>query len=165
MTEGQWFAVMAKPRQETTAALQLRRQGYEVILPLLEVRKRQQGKWVLVTEPLFPGYLFVYLVLGQDDPSPIRSTIGCRGLVRIGAGYVPVPSAVMAPLLSLSTTPNEAEVLFREGDQVAIASGPFAGVQGIFKLTKGSDRAEVLISLLGQERPIVVAVDDLAPAQ
>ena len=163
MTDGQWFAVMAKPRQETTAALQLRRQGYEVMLPLLEVRKRRQGKWALATEPLFPGYLFVYLVLGQDDPSPIRSTIGCRGLVRIGAGYVPVPSAVMAPLLSLSTTPNEAEVLFREGDQVAIASGPFAGVQGIFKLTKGSDRAEVLISLLGQERPIVVAVDDLAP--
>jgi len=36
-------------------------------------------------------------------------------------------------------------------------------VQGIFKLTKGSDRAEVLISLLGQERPVLVSVDDLAP--
>jgi len=165
MTDGQWFAVMAKPRQETTAASQLRRQGYEVMLPLLEVRKRRQGKWTLVTEPLFPGYLFVHLVLGQDDPSPIRSTVGCRGLVRIGSGYVPVPSAVMTPLLSLSASPNEAEVLFREGGQVAIASGPFAGVQGIFKLTKGSDRAEVLISLLGQERPIVVAMDDLTPAQ
>jgi transcription antitermination factor NusG len=82
--------------------------------------------------------------------------------VRIGSGLVPVPEAVMTPLLSLSSSPKTSDVLFSEGDEVAIASGVFAGLRGVFKLAKGKDRAEVFIALLGKERPITVALDDLA---
>ena len=68
----------------------------------------------------------------------------------------------MEPLLSLSSSPKMGEVLFSEGDEVAVASGVFAGLRGVFKLAKGEDRAEVFIALLGKERPITVASDDLA---
>ena len=161
MSQGQWFAVAAKPRQEHVAEVNLKRQGYHAVLPLIEARKRRQNKWTTVTEPLFSGYLFVLLELGKDNLAPIRSTLGCRDLVRIGSGLVPVPEAVMMPLLSLNSSPKTSEVLFSEGDQIAIAAGPFAGLQGIFKLAKGNDRAEVLLALLGKERPITVALDDL----
>ena len=162
MSQGQWFAVAAKPRQERVAAMNLKRQEYYAVLPLIEVRKRRQNKWTTVTEPLFSGYLFVQLELGKDDLAPIRSTLGCRDLVRIGSGLVPVPEDVMEPFLSLSSSPKTGEVLFIEGDEVSIAQGAFAGLQGIFKLAKGRDRAEVFIALLGKERPITVALDDLA---
>lgn len=162
MSQGQWFAVAAKPRQERVAEVNLKRQGYHAVLPLIEARKRRQNKWTTVTEALFSGYLFVQLELGKDNLAPIRSTLGCRDLVRIGSGLVPVPEAVMAPLLSLSSSPKMSDVLFSEGDEVSIAQGAFAGLQGIFKLAKGRDRAEVFIALLGKERPITVALDDLA---
>lgn len=162
MSQGQWFAVAAKPRQEQVAEVNLNRQGYQAVLPLIEARKRRQNKWTTVTEPLFSGYLFVQLELGKDDLAPIRSTLGCRDLVRIGSGLVPVPEDVMAPLLSLSSSPKTSEELFIMGDEVSIAQGAFAGLQGIFKLAKGRDRAEVFIALLGKERPITVALDDLA---
>jgi transcriptional antiterminator RfaH len=126
------------------------------------MRKRRQNKWTKVTEPLFSGYLFVRLELGKDNLAPIRSTLGCRDLVRIGPGLVPVPDAAMTPLLSLSSSQKTSDVLFSEGDKVALAAGPFAGLQGVFKLAKGKDRAEVFIALLGKERPITVALDDLA---
>ena len=161
MSQGQWFAVATKPRQEHVAEVNLTRQGYRAVLPLIEVRKRRQNKWTKVAEPLFSGYLFVRLELGKDNLAPIRSTLGCRDLVRIGSGLVPVPEAVMMPLLSLNSSPKTSEVLFSEGDQIAIAAGPFAGLQGSFKLAKGNDRAEVLLALLGKERPITVALDDL----
>mgnify|MGYP001103480236 FL=1 len=161
MSQGQWFAVAAKPRQEQVAEVNLKRQGYHAALPLIEARKRRQNKWTTVTEPLFPGYLFVRLELGTDNLAPIRSTLGCRDLVRIGSGLVPVPEAVMMPLLSLNSSPKTAEVLFSEGDQIAIAAGPFAGLSGIFKLAKGKERAEVFIALLGKKRPITVVLDDL----
>ena len=161
MSQGQWFAVAAKPRQERVAEMNLKLQGYHAVLPLIEARKRRQNKWTTVTEPLFSGYLFVRLELGKDNLAPIRSTLGCRDLVRIGQGLVPVPEAVMTPLLSLNSSPKTGEVLFSEGGQIAIAAGPFAGLQGIFKLVKGNDRAEVLLALLGKERPITVALDDL----
>ena len=162
MSQGQWFAVAAKPRQEHVAEVNLKRQGYHAVLPLIEARKRRQNKWTTVTEPLFSGYLFVQLELGKDDLAPIRSTLGCRDLVRIGPGLVPVPDAVMTPLLSLNSSPKTSDILFSEGDKVALAAGPFAGLQGVFKLAKGKDRAEVFIALLGKERPITVELDDLA---
>ena len=162
MSQGKWFAVAAKPRQEHVAEVNLKRQGYDAVLPLIESRKRRQNKWATVIEPLFPGYLFVQLELGKDNLAPISSTLGCRDLVRIGSGLVPVPDDVMEPLLSLSSSPKTGEVLFGEGDEVSITQGAFAGLQGIFKLTKGRDRAEVFIALLGKERPITVALDDLA---
>ena len=162
MNQGQWFAVAAKPRHEQVAEENLTRQGYRAVLPLLEVRKRRQNKWAAVAEPLFSGYLFVQLELGKDNLAPIRSTRGCRDLVRFGPGLVPVPDAVMTPLLSLSSSPKTSDVLFSEGAKVALAAGPFSGLQGVFKLAKGKDRAEVFIALLGKERPITVELDDLA---
>ena len=162
MSQGQWFAVAAKPRQEQVAEVNLKRQGYHAVLPLIEARKRRQNKWTTVTEPLFSGYLFVRLELGKDNLAPIRSTLGCRDLVRIGQGLVPVPDAAMTPFLSLSSSPKTSDVLFSEGDEVAVAAGAFAGLKGVFKLAKGKDRAEVFIALLGKERPITVALDDLA---
>jgi len=140
----------------------LTRQGYRAVLPLMEVRKRRQNKWTKAAEPLFSGYLFVRLELGKDNLAPIRSTLGCRDMVRIGPGLVPVPDPVMTPLLSLNSSPKTTEVLFSEGDKVALAAGPFAGLQGVFKLARGKDRAEVFIALLGKERPITVELDDLA---
>ena len=162
MSQGQWFAVATKPRQEQVAEVNLTRQGYRAVLPLIEVRKRRQNKWTKVAEPLFPGYLFIRLELGKDNLVPIRSTQGCRDLVRIGQGLVPVPDAVMTPLLSLNSSPKTSDVLFSEGDEVAIATGAFAGLQGVFKLAKGKDRAEVFVAMLGKERPIAVALNDLA---
>ena len=162
MNQGQWFAVASKPLQEKVAEVNLKRQGYHAVLPLIEARKRRQNKWTTVTEPLFSGYLFVRLELGKDNLAPIRSTLGCRDLVRIGQGLVPVPDSVMKPLFSLSSLPKMGEGLFSEGDEVSIAQGAFAGLPGIFKLAKGKDRAEVFIALLGKERPITVALDDLA---
>ena len=162
MSRGQWFAVATKPRQERVAEVNLTRQGYHAVLPLMEVRKRRQNKWTKVAEPLFSGYLFVRLELGKDNLAPIRSTLGCRDLVRIGSGLVPVPDAVMTPLLSLSSSPKTSDVLFSEGDEVSIAAGAFTGLQGVFKLAKGADRAEVLLDIMGKERPITFPLDDLA---
>ena len=161
MSQGQWFAVATKPLQEQVAKVNLTRQGYRVALPLIEVRKRRQKKWTLVVEPLFSGYIFIQLVLGKDNPAPIRSTLGCRDLVRVGPSLVPVPNAVMAPLLSLNSVHKTSDALFSAGDQVYIAEGAFAGLQGVFKLAKGADRAEVLVALMGKERPVTVPFDDL----
>ena len=162
MSQGQWFAVATKPRQEQVAEVNLTRQGYSAFLPLMEVRKRRQNKWTKVAEPLFSGYLFVRLELGKDNLAPIRSTLGCRDLVRVAPGLVPVPNAVMTPLLSLNSSSKTSDVLFSEGDKVALAAGPFLGLQGVFKLARGKDRAEVFIALLGKDRPITVGLDDLA---
>jgi len=152
----QWYPVATKPRSEQLAAVHLRRQGFTVLAPTVTLRKRRRDGWQQVTEALFPGYLFVALILGSDDISPIRSTVGCRGLVRFGADHVPVPQPVMTPLLALGEQPLNAAKEFSTGDKVLIEQGPFAGVHGIFTAKKGSDRVQLLIELLGAQQSVVV---------
>ena len=116
-----------------------------------------------VTEALFPGYLFVSLVIRTDDSAPIRSTLGCMGLLRFGPGYAPaVPSTLIAALQDAPGGANEAPLPFNQGDKVRLIAGPFARTEAVFDMPRGDDRAHVLIELLGKEQRLTVQQDDIS---
>ncbi|WP_435219069.1 transcription termination/antitermination NusG family protein [Luminiphilus sp. nBUS_07] len=156
-----WYVVATKSREEATAKLNLERQGYSVFLPQLSLRKRRKGKWEIITEPLFPGYLFVSLELGADDPGPIRSTVGCIGLVRLGHTYTPVPAELIAGLQSVAANDGVTPSPFSSGDTVRLASGPFAGLKAVYDMAKGVDRALILLELLGKVQRLTVEINSL----
>jgi transcriptional antiterminator RfaH len=157
-----WYAVATKARDEAVAKANLERQGYEVYLPTIGLKKRRRGRWMPVTEPLFPGYLFVSLALGVDDPAPIRSTVGCVGLVRFGQVHVSVPSVLIAALQGAQEGVADAPLPFNEGDKVRLIAGPFAGIEAVFEMPRGEDRAHVLVELLGKVQRLTVNQDDLS---
>lgn len=157
-----WYAVATKARNEALAKVNLERQGYCVFLPTISLKKRLRGRWTNVVEPLFPGYLFVALVLGADDPAPIRSTLGAIGLVRFGQNHTPVPSIFIAALQVSPGGAVEAPLPFNQGDKVRLISGPFAGIEAVFDMPRGEDRAYVLLKLLGKAQRLTVNQDDLS---
>ena len=158
-----WYTVATKSRDEAVAKANLERQGYEVFLPTIGLKKRRRGRWTLVVEPLFPGYLFVSLVMGADDPAPIRSTLGCVGLVRFGHTYSPVPGEIIATLQASASVAvsGDADQPFTTGDKVRLVSGPFAGIEAVFDMARGADRARILLELLGKVQRVTVDIDDL----
>jgi len=149
-----WYAVVTRPRQEKLARMNLERQGYRVLFPSVRQRKRQRGKWRMVVEPMFPGYLFVSLTIGEDDLSPIRSTVGCVGLVKFGPRPQPVPSKVMLPLIDFGASPVEVKMQLEPGDLVRFEQGPLEGIEAVYNLPRGGDRVEVLLNLLGRQSSI-----------
>ena len=54
-----WYLLYSKPRQEGVAVENLKRQGYETYLPLIRTRRRRQGQYVSLVEPMFPRYLLI----------------------------------------------------------------------------------------------------------
>ena len=156
-----WYVVATRPNQESMALGNLTRQGYRVFLPEIRLKKRRQNRWVTVVEPLFPGYLFVQIAFGEDDPTPIRSTRGCCDLVRFGEYYPPIPASVLEELTSQAASERDAEPLFIAGDNVQVETGPFAGVIGVFDMPKGHDRAQVLIEILGKVQKVMIDSDQL----
>ena len=160
--EGAWYVVATRPRQESVARDHLTRQGYNVLLPEIRLKKRRQNRWVAIVEPLFPGYLFAQIAFGRDDTAPIRSTRGCRDLVRFGEHHPPVPAVVLEALMSQAALVTESGPVFTAGETVRIEGGPFAGLTPVFDMPKGDDRAQVLIEMLGKVQQVVVDSDQLA---
>lgn len=144
-----WHLVYTKARHETVAQLNLQRQGFDTYLPLLQMQKRQRNLYQIVTEPLFPRYLFISLNPKIDDWSKIRSTRGCISLVRFGELPASVPDSLIQKLKlsEMSRVANEIEPGFKSGDKVQIIDGLLAGYEGIVTSKNNQQRVTLLLSI------------------
>jgi len=150
-----WLLAYTKPRAEQLADENLRRQGFECFSPLFLVHKRRRAHWHWVEEPLFPRYVFVGVPAGRSW-APIRSTLGVSALVRFGGEVATVPASLIAELQAASEGGETQRALFREGQAVRILGEGFSGLEGVFQMQDGEQRAHVLVSMLG--RPVMVRV-------
>ena len=81
-----WVLLYTKPRAESWAELNLRRQGFPTLLPRVNAR----GAYV----PLFPRYLFVACREDQRI-EPLRNTRGVHSIVYCGDRPARVPHEVI----------------------------------------------------------------------
>ena len=154
-----WYLVHTKPRQERCALTNLERQGYQCYLPFFQQEKLRQGALAVVSEPLFPRYLFICLELGETAQSwaPIRSTNGVSRLVSFGTEPAKVDDRVVELLRAHEVSVQGApERLFEFGQRVSLTEGPLAGIEGLYQMADGERRAMVLIELLS--KPLIVRV-------
>jgi transcriptional antiterminator RfaH len=159
-TQPSWFAVYTKPRQEHIALENLERQGFRCFLPMAINPYQRRSAKNLRIEPLFPRYLFLNAIPGQQSLGPVRSTRGVATLVRFGIELARMPETVIhaikqrcdpeTGLVKLDPVPIE------PGDKVKVFDGPLAGLQGILKERKGKNRALLLMKLLGTESTVEV---------
>jgi transcriptional antiterminator RfaH len=146
----------------------LLRQGYHVYLPRIHSSRRRNDRWVDTVEPLFPRYLFICVDAARHSIAPVRSTRGVAGLVRQGAQPAVVPDAVMAAVMQRADADTglhrDDRPLFCAGDQIRLAEGPLAGLEGVFSEEDGERRVIVLLELLGKANKIRVKRDWVIPA-
>lgn len=165
-----WYAVLAKPRQEHIAADHLQRQAFEVFLPLARERKRLRGRYDWVVQALFPRYLFIHLDLGTDNAAPVRSSIGCCGLVRFGLKTPALPEGVVENLRSRCDAFGRlrldvpAAAVWQPGQPLRVTEGPFAGLEAVFKARNGAERVTILLNWLGGPRLVQVSELSIACA-
>lgn len=160
--KGKWFVIHAKPRQEHCALENLERQGYECFLPLSKVQKIRAGKCVEEIESLFPRYLFIRLVEGVSNFSPIRSTRGVSGLVRFAGVYACVYDQLIE---NIRVVHLQREPLLKPGDWVEVTSGPFVGFSAecieLLKIRDGEMRAMVMLEFLSKMQRVSIPVTEL----
>jgi transcriptional antiterminator RfaH len=160
-----WYLVHTKPRQEERARLNLEQQGYVCFVPTLQQEKLRRGKLTVVSEALFPRYLFIRLDSSLSGRSwgPIRSTLGVSTLVCFGN----VPAQIAEHLIEhlqqqqLQQEQHGVQALYVAGEALRITSGPFAGLDAIYQMKDGEQRALVLIELLGRPSALRLAFDHL----
>lgn len=149
-----WYLIHTKHNQEQIAKVNLCNQGFYCYLPLLQQHKRRNNMYKIVTEPLFPKYLFIQLTTFVDDWSKIRSTRGCINLVRFGTQLAKVPNQLIKTLQLTEEQRCIKESIrtpdFKLGDRVEIISGILSGYEGIIQ-SKNSQQRITLLLLMAEE--------------
>ena len=158
-----WCAVYCKPRQEVVADENLRRQGFHVYLPRVQITRRRRGQWLDCVEVLFPRYIFIRVDLLQHSTAPVRSTRGVVGMVRFGGSLAVIPTAVIDSLIqredSDSGLHRDGRPPFLAGEPIRLVDGPLTGMDGVFTQPDGEKRAIVLLDLLGKANRVSVNRD------
>ena len=87
-----WAAAQLQPQRDTLALHFLRQAGFETYAPRLRERRTVQGRKVVRTPLLFPGYAFVWIELQW---SQARWSPGVVRLIMDGLAPAVVPLAVI----------------------------------------------------------------------
>ena len=153
-----WYVVQTQPRKETTALVNLHRQGFRTFLPRLVKTVRHARKTRTVQAPLFPGYLFTPLDMGRHQWRRINGSFGVASLIMAGEQPKPVPHGVVEGLIALL---GEGEAVdwgrrLAPGGRVRVLTGPFADQLGRLESLDDAGRARVLLEIMGAERLVVI---------
>ncbi len=163
-----WHAVLCKPCQDGRAEENLLNQGFEIFRPKTRVRRTFRGRRRLAVESMFPRYLFVHLLESGEDWSPIRSTRGTVGLVRLGMQTPVVPETVIRHLRERCDAEGiislKGAIDYQPDEFVDIVDGPFAGYRAIFQARSSEERVVVLLDLLARQRRIELKDTDIRRA-
>ena len=161
-----WDAAQVQPRKELLALIHLQRQHFETHFPVVTRTRRQRGRLVTGSEPLFPGYVFVALDCGRDPWRSVNGTIGVSRLVSFGRQPAALPAGFVEQLQRLAG--DGGEVRFddplQEGDGVRIIGGPFDDLCGILASSGAKTRVTVLLQLLSGETRVSLLRACLAAA-
>ncbi|MBH3432022.1 MULTISPECIES: transcription/translation regulatory transformer protein RfaH [Pseudomonas] len=157
-TGKRWYLVQCKPRQAPRALEHLERQGYECLLPMHQIERLHKGLLQQLSEPLFPGYLFIHLDKVEDSWLPIRSTRGVNQIVSFGGNPTPVPDIVISELVN-----RKASVLpaLSPGDQVLIDDPNLQQLEAILLSKDGDNRVLLLLKILQRELTINLPIERL----
>ncbi len=154
-----WYVLQSRPRQERRALENLRNQGFECLLPMYTRERLRRGRREPVEEPLFPRYLFIHLDQINSNWYALRSTYGVTNIVRFGNIPASLPDGVVAQFTRIQPADRH---LFRTGETVTIASGPFAGLEALFDRDDGDQRVFILLDFMSKQQRISLPVGDIA---
>ncbi len=158
--EERWFAVWTRSQCEPKAEEALLRRRLEVFLPRVRVPSRRRDRRVVLSRPLFPGYLFIRFVPSRDSYVRVVSTDGVVRILgeRWDALHV-VPEEQVEAVRRIVTASADARAVpwLRVGDRVRIVDGPLAGLEGFAQAWRAG-RATFVVSVDLLQRSVGVEV-------
>ena len=77
--EKKWYVVYTRPRWEKKVALYLGEEGIAYYCPLHKVSRQWSDRIKVIQEPLFKGYVFVYIL--EDEKTAVKKINGILNFV------------------------------------------------------------------------------------
>lgn len=133
---------------------------FQVIIPIEEEIEIHQGQRRTVQKKMFPGYVFVQMVMNDDSWYVVRNTPGVTGFAgsTIEDRSKPTPlddEEVGRILRQMQTAQPRINIGFKLGDTVRVSDGPFADFLGtVDDINFDKGKVRVLVTMFGRETAI-----------
>src|SRR5882672_8166637 len=167
--QSQWFVIHTLAGQEQKVKESIERRikteemgEYinEVLLPMEKVAEIRNGKKSVTTRKLYPGYVFIDMVLVDENQRVvekpwyfIRDTQGIIGFV---GGERPTPTPpeeinVIKAQVAASEDTEKPKVSFEVGETVKINDGPFLNFSGVIEeIDPDKGKLKVTVNVFGR---------------
>jgi transcriptional antiterminator NusG len=131
---------------------------FRVLVPMEQEFEIKDGKKKVGQKKVFPGYVLVEMVMGDDSWYVVRNTPGVTGFVGPGSKPIPLePAEVRDIMKRMGLDEPRPKVTFSVGESVRIITGPFENFIGnIEEIVAEKGKARVLVSMFGRETPLVL---------
>lgn len=152
--------------QQRIISLNMQDYIFQVLIPEEKrYEKKKNGDLKEIVERIYPGYLFVDMIVTDDSWFVVRNTpmvSGFLGSSGGGAKPVPLPNDEIIPILKQCGVKIEIEVNFKVGDVVNVISGTFAGQEAtVESIDVEKQIVTVLVDFFGRQTPQELRFDEI----
>jgi transcriptional antiterminator NusG len=129
---------------------------FRIEVPEKTVSKVKDGKRIDKEEKLFPGYVYVEMIMDDDSWYVVRHTPGVTKFVGAERKPIPVKDSEIKKILRRSQANiTKVEIDVRIGDKVRIISGPFADFVGdVTEVYPDKEKLRANVSIFGRDTPV-----------
>ncbi len=138
-------------------SMNMRDKIFQVLVPTEEELEFKDGKKKTVQRKVYPGYVFVEMIMTEDSWYVVRNTSGVTGFVSPGAKPVPLPEDEVKRIKQIMgmEAPTRVKIHLAVGQPVRVIHGPFQDFHGVVdEVSPDREKVRVLISIFGRETPV-----------
>ena len=168
-TDKKWFVIQTftgqedKVKQSIERTVQVQKLGdkvFQVLVPTEEIIEIKGGKRVEKVKKMYPGYVFLEMVLDEESWYLIRETAGVARFIGTKVRPTPVSDREMQRVLKQLGKEERLEISFEKGEAVRVISGPFRGYTGtVDEVNAEKGKLKVLINIFGRDTPVEVNLE------
>ena len=129
---------------------------FRIVVPMEEELEYKDGKRKITKKKIYPGYVMVEMIMGDDSWAVVRNTPGVTGFVGSGSRPIPLQEKEVAAILRhMGLEEPRPRVDYSIGESVRVIRGPFENFSGVVEginLEKG--KLKVKVSMFGRETPV-----------
>lgn len=170
-----WYIVQTYSGYENSVKLNLERRIesmqmedkiYQVMIPE-EIRQERKTDGTLKEKlvKVFPGYVFIEMVVTDDSWFVVRNTPGVTGFLGSSGGGtkpVPLPPDEINPILKKCGLMETPKINLSIGEKVRVATGPFRDQIGaIDSIDEVKHEVTVLVDMFGRQTPVELSFEDI----
>jgi len=123
-----------------------------IIVPTEDKAEPKDGRMVIKTRKMFPGYVIVKMIVTNESWYLVRNTQGVTGFV--GHGSNPVPLTV-EEVRRMGIEKINIDLDLHTGDNIKVINGPFESFMGVVEeVNEEKETVKAKISMFGRDTPV-----------